>query len=932
MNIMNRVTWRAMWRNKVRTLVTIAGIILSAAMFAAVTTLGVSLVDYLIRAQVYNSGDYFVQFDYSTDDQLAALRQEGSAAKIGDLKTLGYTTFQLTSENGHTSDETCIVAAGDENFFDMVTIHLEEGRLPEKEGEIVITRNIYWYLKEAGLPCEVGEIVTLDVVPEYIDEYLELPSAGGRAFTKSYMIVGISEYFVTLSDQSLDLSHLFTYAQPEDTALWHRLFVKTSPATAAHDIHGREYGMASTTNSQLLNLYGASKYVNYNHFIYAICAALMVIILVGSVSLIYNAFSISVSERTKQFGLLTSVGATKKQLRRSVYFEALALSAIGVPIGLFCGYAGIAVTLHLTRDLISGLLAGTVEGGIELGAVASAPAFLCAGVVSTLTVLLSAWIPARRATKVSPIAAIRQAQDYRLPKKEVKSGPLSTRLWGLPGLMAKKYYAVSKRKYRSTIISLTISVALFLTSVGFTQLLQNTAEANDNTYNYDFELYSMTPEQIPAVRSHQAVEDSVLCAQYQWMGVLEEDAFTQDYVDAFEEFCDYITWENQPLTLKNVNIAFLEDEAFREYLAEHGIDEAPYFDAESPAALVCGAKIPIYEQTDGEFRKRVLMPRIFRDGVEDITLYSHSIPNDLHDYIWGISDGYYWDMSLYDGLPMQIFHFADVDEDAIASTPYLQPDGSLYVVQRPAVDENGSDVMEYYLYDPVSDALAESPVGITQNPTTPPKLRLGEQIDELPFGVSTDSGAESITLVMPLSMSTVGEEFTNLLVRVADYDALTAYLNEQEINYLDHLATQMQYRNIITMVNVFSYGFITLISLICVCNVFNTISTNIALRRRDFGMLRSVGMQNRELNRMLLFECLSYGLRALAVGLPIGLLGNLGIHAIGNSLGENPFHFPIGAVVIAAGSIFLVVLISTLYASSKQRRDNPIEAIRMENL
>ena len=113
MNVLNKVTWAAMWKNKTRTIVTIIGIILSAAMFTAVTTLGVSLVGYLIECVVYNDGDYFVRYDYSTDEQLAELRQEESVFQLGDLKALGYSTFY--SVNGRGS-ETCVIAAGDDAF------------------------------------------------------------------------------------------------------------------------------------------------------------------------------------------------------------------------------------------------------------------------------------------------------------------------------------------------------------------------------------------------------------------------------------------------------------------------------------------------------------------------------------------------------------------------------------------------------------------------------------------------------------------------------------------------------------------------------------------------------------------------------------------------------------------------------------------------
>lgn len=218
---------------------------------------------------------------------------------------------------------------------------------------------------------------------------------------------------------------------------------------------------------------------------------------------------------------------------------------------------------------------------------------------------------------------------------------------------------------------------------------------------------------------------------------------------------------------------------------------------------------------------------------------------------------------------------------------------------------------------------------IPQNTPTP---LLGETVDELPFGVTNFTRAETITVAMPLSMVNTETYPPELRISINDYDAITTYLDEKGYDYGDLLESQMQYRNIVTMTNVFSYGFIILISLICVCNVFNTISTNIALRRRDFGMLRSVGMQSKGLNQMMIYECLRYGIRALLMGIPMGILGSFGIHSLAAGVGISRYEIPLIPMTVSIISVFVVVFISMLYALSKLKKDNPIEAIRIENL
>jgi putative ABC transport system permease protein len=136
----------------------------------------------------------------------------------------------------------------------------------------------------------------------------------------------------------------------------------------------------------------------------------------------------------------------------------------------------------------------------------------------------------------------------------------------------------------------------------------------------------------------------------------------------------------------------------------------------------------------------------------------------------------------------------------------------------------------------------------------------------------------------------------------------------------------------VTMINVFSYGFIILISLVCVCNIFNTVSTNIALRRRDFGMLRSIGMEECQIRRMLFVECFSYGRTALLIGIPLGLLCGWGLLGISYNVEEVPYTLPLAELCVAVGTIFLVIFASMTYALSKLKKDDPIEAIRMDNI
>ena len=148
----------------------------------------------------------------------------------------------------------------------------------------------------------------------------------------------------------------------------------------------------------------------------------------------------------------------------------------------------------------------------------------------------------------------------------------------------------------------------------------------------------------------------------------------------------------------------------------------------------------------------------------------------------------------------------------------------------------------------------------------------------------------------------------------------------------DHAADKEMMRMMVRIVNVFAYGFIILISLIAAANVFNTISTNISLRRREFAMLKSIGLSEKGFMRMMNYECVIYGVKGLLLGLPASVLMTAAIWRIANTGVMTGFYIPWYSMAIAVGSVFAVVFATMLYAAGKVRKDNPIDALKNENL
>lgn len=929
MNILSKVTWKGMWKNKTRTIVTIIGVILSAAMFMAVTTLGYSLWDYLVRSEIHNSGDFYLRFDYTSQDHLDSLTADERVSDVGSLGILGYATFTLERSDDYTSNETCAVAAGDQAFYDMVAIRLEEGRFPQNVNEIVITRNIYHYLKEADRPCEVGETLELEIVPEYTECELVLP-ADGAVFTKTYTIVGISEYFVRLNDANLNLSHLFTWVDPEFAPLWYRIYLKTHDPKAVYNLlDDMPDGIAVQTNDSLLEFYGATKYTNYNNAITLICGVLAAIIMVGSVSLIYNAFSISVSERTKQFGLLASIGATRKQIRHSVFTEALLLSVIGIPLGLLSGYVGIAITLHILSARIHTLLT-TGGGTVFLEPKLSLLALVIAAAIALITVLISAAIPARRATKISPIDAIRQKNDYNVPKRSIRVRKAVYKLFGLPGFLSRKYYKVSKKKYRATVNSLVISIILFISAASVSQMIRSAADRAIDTENFDM-LCMGDRTELEEIRQQEFVAEAVYSADTDYLASVPDDMLSGSFLDCWSAIKD--EYEMLDKNMHDICLVYLEDTAFKNYLAAHNIPEAPYFSEKTPTALVVAKEVTVYhfDNESGAAERFTYAYEPYDAEGETLYMLRDGVPAVLNPFG---ADG--------PGAYSYQYYTTEDGDTVLAVVPYIDMgnnmiqedwDNRVEYLLRLQTSGDGITTVHYYGRDPVTGAISEAPQA-TETMNTP-SIRIGATVTELPFGIN-NSAVDSYYynyLILPMSALPENSDVAvDLCITVSDYAAAKTYLDATlgEDRYWDYKASEENNRTLVLLINVFSYGFIILISLISVANVFNTISTNVSLRRRDFGMLRSVGFREKDLLKMMNYECLTYGGKALIWGIPISLVLSFLIQNINRGISSVEFTPPWSALMIAVVCVFLVVFTTMFYAVSKLRKDNPIEAIRIE--
>ena len=832
MSILAKYTRRALSRNRTRTLVTVIGIVLSMALLTAVIEGAWSGLSFLIRAEVETGGSYMVIVPAETEEKRQRLSEDGR------IKSYALAWEEDAEVEG--TDYIPSIATVTDGFPALSGLKLTSGRYPERAGEVIVP-----------------------------DSWL---SDMRDAVSEEYTIVGTyKHYFYTA----------ITFGESEGYAeAWVEL---KNPGE--YESFAKSYGDEFVTHRMLLVLYGAAGSNNLRSFLFGFAAILVGLIMFGSISLIYNSFSISVADRTREFGILKSVGATKKQIRRSVLCEALVLSAAAIPIGLIVGCAGIGITLYLLRDAFS---AFTSAANVEMRLVINPVALLIAAAICLATTLISAWIPALRAMRTPPMEAIRQTADVKIREREVRTSRLTGKLFGFEGTLAAKNFKRSRRRYRSTVISLFLSVVLFISASSFCAYLTDALEmsaANDTGEDIYYEIYGKEMPDTEGILNKllevEDVENGWYFAKY-WVQ-FETDGENAD-PSATIVGGDKAYWSGQ--------LVFLQDEAFRTLCRESGENAEDFFDPSAPWALI------LNEYT-----------------YETIT-----------------SEGKYYSNAKFLNeatLPAPVYYDAAnrIEGYAQAGSP---DDGETYYYVPLEMIESGEDYEmddERILRVPASEAVTRQ------------ELTAARALKTRPMGLS---GTE-VQLILPWSMSgfVARDDFnyaefvfkaTKHAKAAADMKELLHSLDLETYTLQDKAADVENVRMLSLVINVMAYGFIILISLIAAANVFNTVSTSIGLRRREFAMLRSIGMGNRSFMRMLRYECAIYGAKALLWGLPAAALVTYGIYAATNSLTEQPFYIPPVPVAIAVFSVFAVVFATMLYSASKIRKDNPIDALKNENL
>ena len=470
MNIANKLTYRHLKENKGRTVVTTLGICVSVAMITAVFVAMASFLNFFGEIGKISSGNWDAYYYHLSQSQIEQVEKDSRISKVGLKYGSENKSFQIKNPTSYKRG-TAEMIIGDKSYFEMVLTGNFDGKVPANENEVAVEKD---FLDKNGMKdAKVGDKIVLTQGQRQLDDGSYVTGSNFNKDEKFVPSGDEKEYTITAilhTNPATKYSSVWRgisedEIKSDDICAYITLAKQNSSAYSTIEDIQNDYKIdVYQANEDVLASYLSGRQGDFLVTMLPIVLVVLILIVIASVMLIYNAFGMSLSERVRYLGMLASVGATKSQKRKSVYFEGAILGAIGIPVGILAGILGISITLKLVGHKIisTGMIAGVNDSNMQMKTVVPAWAIIGIILVSIFTIFISAFIPARKASKITPIDAIRQRQEIKVKPKKLKAPKYIKKIFGYEGELAYKNLKRNGKKSRLITASIALSIVLFI--------------------------------------------------------------------------------------------------------------------------------------------------------------------------------------------------------------------------------------------------------------------------------------------------------------------------------------------------------------------------------------------------------------------------------------------------------------------------------------
>lgn len=856
MNIANKLTYRHLKENKGRTVVTTLGICVSVAMITAVFVAMASFLNLFGEIGKISSGNWDACYYHLNQSQIEQVEKDSRISKVGLKYGSENMSFQIKNPTSYKRG-TAEMIIGDKSYFEMVLTGNFDGKVPANENEVAVEKD---FLDKNGMKdAKVGDKIALTQGQRQLDDGSYVTGSNFNKDEKFIPSGDEKEYTITAilhTNPATKYSSVWRgisedEIKSDDICAYITLAKQNSSAYSTIEAIQNDYKIdVYQANEDVLASYLSGRQDGFLVTMLPIVLVVLILIVIASVMLIYNAFGMSLSERVRYLGMLASVGATKSQKRKSVYFEGAILGAIGIPVGILAGILGISITLKLVGHKIisTGMIAGVNDSNMQMKTVVPAWAIIGIILVSIFTIFISAFIPARKASKITPIDAIRQRQEIKVKPKKLKAPKYIKKIFGYEGELAYKNLKRNGKKSRLITVSIALSIVLFISCNYFCGMFIQASGYEKNipyqvsttiTYGHKKELYD-------ALDKMQGVN--------------------KYYIDATD--MSISLGKSSP---------FIKNNEIKD-LSNYTSDYSKLFGGEKYVSTV------IHYVDDSEFNTLCE-----NNGIDYNAFYGKSLKCVLLNNLTHKQD------------TTKVFNDSIIGKHIIQNSDYASDD-------RNPLDIEVGGLVKFDKNSLPCNLVAPGVVGII--------MPYSQYINVVNKGVK----ANDISMSVCVETDEHKEVAENLTTLLNEKDFGGSYVSDN-VDILETMNT------VIFIIQVFVYGFITLISLITIANIINTISANIALRRKEFAMLKSVGTTPKGFSKMVSLESVFYALKAVIFGVPISVLISV---VLNKMLGESsiPYHFDIKLYLSVIIIVFVLISITMIYSVRKLKDDNIIEALK----
>lgn len=932
MNLMKTLTLKNLKLNRKRTIVTIVGIILATALLSALVTLVSSFQYSMIEYQKQKGGDFHVKFSNVKMSELSEFKNNRNIESTFETMGMGFAKLDGCKNE---DKPYAYVMATDEVGFERGCFKLIEGRMAKNEDEIVIPR----HLKTNGrIDIKVGDEITLDVGKRY-DSNTEGVIWENSAYeheaetltdivTKHYKVVGIMERpgygmedysaagytFVTYSDELAAIDNgtkseadttLTVYSRYTQKALRNKdavtadiigvdekLFAKANNSSVEMTAEESDRFLKEMENAKY-DIYMNGFLISYEcvfpidgtfKALFTVATVVALIIILTSVYCIKNSFNISITEKIRQYGMLASVGATRRQIKSSVKTEAAMLGVVGIPVGTM---SGILASLILVK-VVNALSAGWLNFALSFHT--SLPALILAVILSIATIYFSATGSARRAAKVTPLEAIRNTKEIKIKSAKLKTPAIIGRIWGIGGVISYKNIKRNKKKYRTTVTSIVICSVTFIVISYFMSMAFSVVGMSYASVDYNIGINMSCKKDLDIEKLSELLsgiegaEDYLVGAGYYF------DVDKPEYTKEYGEYCGQLYDDSEDVSQEFL-ITVLNDKSYDKYASDAGIKNA-----DTGAILVNKGTFDVYNEKSSKYVK------------EEMELYKYKAGDTIRC-------GY------------------NVYEDAVDDDNAVEGD------TESSTEDNSGYVDEETINKGVRKTVDVTIAGVTDKV---PTCYNGYGNTSLLF--MNQKGFESLwadgksgnefkpgnAIYSAYVVAENADEYQDTLEKETaenpEYSQISFYVSNMDKQMRDE-------KSLFTLLGVFAYGLIVVIALIGITNIINTLSTGMELRSREFATLRSIGMTDKQFAGMVRLESVFISVKALVIGVPLGILISYLLCVMMNRMDDAIIYEPPYKAII----LCIVVVIMLIYAimklsMTKLRHNNIIETIKNENL